>query len=302
MAPLSTEAKKFAEASQPMSQVNAENDQEQAPRSLEVTVDELLRTTARLQEELRDRARTLSTAAHELRTPLAVVAGYIELLASQRPGRLNDQQRRILKEAQENCARLEAVIKDFLTFGALETGKLTLNLREGDLYACLSELCEVWLSRFQAKGVALYLPSQVKVRPFAFDWHKVQHIVSNLLENALKYTPSGGSVWLSVAPYHWEGLWHKGTNPSDGSSSMATEENSVHVTVADTGSGITPEYHQDIFREFFRVPQASGEAQGMGLGLAIAQRLVQAHGGKIWVESEPGLGSRFSFLLPLSAK
>lgn len=285
-----------------MSHINPENDQEQVPKSLEVTVDELMRTAARLQEELRDRARTLSTAAHELRTPLAVVAGYIELLASQKPGRLNEQQRQILKEAQENCSRLEAVINDFLTFGALETGKLTLNLREGNLSDCLSELCEVWLSRFQAKGVALYLPSQVKVRAFSFDWHKVQHIVSNLLENALKYTPSGGSVWLSVAPYHWEGLWDKGTNTSEGSPNTSRDENAVHVTVADTGLGITPEYHQDIFREFFRVPQASGEAQGMGLGLAIALRLVQAHGGKIWVESEPGLGSRFSFLLPLSAE
>jgi len=262
------------------------------------TPAELLKTIARLEEDLRGRTVILAAAAHELKTPLAIVAGYIEVLLGGKPGPLNDRQKQILKESQANCGRLQRFIQNFLTLAALETGKLTLKFETGDLIACIHELFEVWLTRYQAKGVALYFPQSQTVEPFNFDYAKIQHVLSNLLENALKFTPAGGTVWLIVEPQMWERRISPTSRAQERRRDLA-KANSVRVTVADTGIGISPEYHSEVFADFFRVPTAENENSSMGLGLAIARRLVQAHDGKIWVESEVGSGSKFSFVLPL---
>ena len=262
------------------------------------TLEELLKTIARLQEEIRRRTVTLAAAAHELRTPLAVVAGYVELLLTEKPGPLNTRQRQILADSQSNCARLQRFIQDFLTLGALETGKLTMKLTMADLNDCLAEVCDLWLTRFQAKGVALYHPVDRRVAPFPFDYPKIQHVISNLLENALKFTPTGGTVWLTVEPHVWDRRLGQGYRVSEERTQIPAEANAVRVIVADTGPGISPEYHQEIFDDFYKLPQPDCGSTGIGLGLAIARRLVQAHGGKIWVESELGSGSKFSVVLP----
>lgn len=260
---------------------------------------ELLRTIARLEEELRGRTVMLASAAHELKTPLAIVAGYIEVLLGEKPGQLNDQQRQILFESQSNCTRLQKFIQNFLTLAALETGKLTLKLEVSDLNNCLIELFGLWLSRFQSKGVALYFPQSHDIKPFSFDYPKIQHVVSNLMENALKFTPPGGTVWLLAEPQMWERRISQSSRISEERRQILVKANAVRVTVSDTGIGISPEYHREIFDDFFRVPRSEADTASMGLGLGIARRLVHAHGGKIWVESEAGRGSKFSFALPL---
>jgi signal transduction histidine kinase len=256
------------------------------------------------QLEQRDRQRTvaLGTAAHQLKTPLAIIAGYIELLLTRKPGQLNQRQDQILKESQANCSRLRHYIEEFLSYSALETGKHSLNLTTGNISECLAELYSYWLPSFQKKGVALYLPAQQDLPQIPFDYEKVQHVVSNLLENALKYTPASGSVWMTAEMYSWERRSRQ--EPSFGSERRkraGVTPNAVRVTVSDTGPGIAPEYHQEIFDDFVKFPQQGETGPGSGLGLAIAKRLVLAHNGKIWVESELGRGSVFSFLLPLKA-
>jgi signal transduction histidine kinase len=263
------------------------------------TPAELLKTIARLEEDLRGRTGILAAAAHELKTPLAIVAGYIEVLLGGKPGPLNERQRQILDETRSNCARLQRFIQNFLTLAALETGKLTLKIEIADLDACVTELFDVWLTRYQAKGVALYFPQTQNVEPFAFDYAKIQHVISNLLENALKFTPPGGTVWLLLEPQMWERRISQSSRISEERRRHLVRANAVRVTVADTGTGISPEYHREVFDDFFRVPSTENESTSTGLGLAIARRLVQAHGGKIWVESEIGSGSKFSFVLPL---
>ena len=259
-----------------------------------------LEAYVQLQEESQRRKVLLATAAHELKTPLAIIAGYIDLLLTEKLGSVNERQRQTLQDSQLNCARLQRVIRDFLTFSGLDTGRLTMNFGLADLNACLSETYELWLSRFEKKGVAMYFPANPGLQSLIFDYAKVQHIISNLLENSLKFTPSGGTVWLSAEPHLWERRsgqhWWAWENRRKQTTSAP---NAVRVTVADTGPGIAPEYHQEIFDEFFKLPQPEEVLTGGGLGLAIARRLVQAHGGKIWVESKPGTGSKFSFLLPL---
>lgn len=263
--------------------------------------EDLLRSYAELQEQYHRCAQALATAAHDLRTPLAVVSGYIELLLSGKLGALNERQHRVVEDMQASGQRLQRLINDFLTFSALQTGTVNLRLEAGDLNACLSEICSFWLPRFQSKGVAFYFLANDGVKPFAFDYEKIQRVVSNLLENALKFTPAGGTVWLSAESHLWErrSAEMAAAYIRERRQQIVQVPNSTRISVADTGPGIPPEYHQEIFGDFFQVPSADGDQAGVGLGLGIARRLVQAHGGKIWVESEAGTGSKFCFLLPL---
>jgi signal transduction histidine kinase len=253
-------------------------------------------------EQLRDRFRkttnALASAAHDLKTPLSILNGYIELLQSKRLGPLNERQSEVMSDMFESGQRLQHFIQDFLTFSVLETGELRMQFIEGDMNACLSEVCRIWSNRFQERGLALYFLANDKLTAFPFDGPKIQRVISNLLDNACKYTPQGGTVWLHAEPHMWE-------RRAASNSSMNGERrrqsvnapNAVKVSVSDTGPGIRPEFQLEIFDDFFRLPGTEA-AEGMGLGLAIARRLLQGMGGKIWVESELGAGSKFSFLIP----
>jgi len=242
----------------------------------------------------------LATAAHELKTPLSIIKGYIELLLSEKVGRLSERQRQILDDSLQNCNRLQKFVQDLLAYGTLEAGKIHLEPRLGDLNTCLTELCSFWLDKFSAKGIALFSSINSELEPFEFDYYKVQQVISNLLENALKFTSKGGTVWLTAEPYKLERRVLRNPSPiPERRKSAPFQTNAVRVIVADTGVGIAPEYHQEIFDDFFKVPTETCGSEGTGLGLAIARRLVQAHGGKIWAESELGIGTKFSVVLPL---
>jgi two-component system sensor histidine kinase BarA len=254
-------------------------------------------------EQLRDRFRrtttALTSAAHDLKTPLAILNGYTELLQSEKLGALNERQREVLRDMSSNGQRLQHFIQDFLTFSVLETGELRMQYEVGDINVSLSEVCRLWSPRFQERGLALYFLANEKISPLPFDSAKTQRVISNLLENASKFTPQGGTVWLHAEPYMWER--RAASKPSvsgERRRQSAGGPNAVKVSVSDTGPGISPEYHSEIFDDFFRLP-GSETAEGMGLGLAIARRLVHGMGGKIWVESESGAGCKFSFLIPL---
>jgi len=263
------------------------------------SADDVARDLEQLRDRFRKTTNALASAAHDLKTPLAILNGYIELLQSQKLGPLNDRQREVMGDMFLSGQRLQHFIQDFLTFSVLETGELRMQYIEGDMNGCLSEVCRLWSARFQERGLALYFLANDKLTPFEFDGPKIQRVISNLLENASKYTPQGGTVWLHAEPYMWErrGVSNPAVNGERRRQSIKVP-NAVRVSVADTGPGIRPEFHLEIFDDFFRLP-GSETAEGMGLGLAIARRLLQGMGGKIWVESEPGAGCKFSFLIPM---
>ena len=262
----------------------------------EITYRNLLAAYLKLQEVNRQKTVFLASAAHELKTPLAVIKGYYDLLLAGSLGRLTDKQRDILEESKDSCERLVRLISMFLNYSALESGKLVLQLRENDLRDCLDELSKRWSEAFQRKGVKLDASFDPSIPAFRFDYQKVQQVAANLLDNALKHTPAGGSVTLRAAPHFWERRVASMAPAEERRRFRLPRPNSVEVSVTDSGPGIAAEHHQEIFEDFVRVDR---NTSGMGLGLAIAKRLIQAHRGKIWVESESRAGSKFAFLLPM---
>jgi signal transduction histidine kinase len=262
----------------------------------EITYRNLLAAYLKLQEVNRQKTVFLASAAHELKTPLAVIKGYYDLLLAGSLGRLTEKQKDILEESKESCERLVRLVSMFLNYSALESGKLVLQLRENDLRDCLDEMAKRWAEAFQRKNVRLEVRLDPSIPTFRFDYQKVQQAAANLLDNSLKHTPSGGNVMLVARPHFWERRVAEVTPNQERRRFRLPRPNSVEVSVTDSGSGIPPEHHQEIFEDFVRVDR---NTSGMGLGLAIAKRLVQAHRGKIWVESEAKKGSTFRFLLPI---
>jgi signal transduction histidine kinase len=262
----------------------------------EITYRNLLAAYLKLQEVNRQKTVFLASAAHELKTPLAVIKGYYDLLLTGSLGRLTEKQKDILEESKESCERLVRLVSMFLNYSALESGKLVLQLRENDLRDCLEEMSSRWSEAFQRKGVKLESHLDPSIPTFRFDYQKVQQAAANLLDNALKHTPAGGSVTLRAKPHFWERRVAEVSPVEERRRFRLPRPNSVEVSVKDSGSGIPAEHHQEIFEDFVRVDR---NTSGMGLGLAIAKRLIQAHRGKIWVESEHQRGSTFAFLLPM---
>lgn len=264
-----------------------------------LSLEDVREVCERLREELRRRTVALAAAMHELRTPLAIMDGYIELLFNSRAGNLTERQTAIVEDMRGNAKRLKSFIADFLTFTAIETKNLSLNLEANDLNACIDEVCSLWMPRFQKRNLACYFSPAPDLDPFLFDNLKVQHVVSNLLHNALKFTPENGTVWVTAEKVAWERRLRTEPIPAERRKrENAKLPRAARVTVSDTGPGIDPEFHQEIFNDFRKLTGTQNAADSMGLGLSIARRLVNGHGGKIWVESSLGHGSKFLFLLP----
>src|ERR1700691_492958 len=259
---------------------------------------DLQQAYSELQQRFQRTTNALGSAAHDLKTPLAILNGYVELLQSEKLGSLNDRQREVLHDMKSSGKRLQQFIQDFLTYSALETGELKMQFAVGNINECLSEVCRLWSTRFQEKGLALYFLANDKLPVFPFDSPKLERVISNLLENSFKFVPRGGTVWLHAEPHMWE---RRGAAQPASSGERRRQDNphpnAVKVSVSDTGPGIPAEYQQEVFDDFFRLPGTENQ-EGMGLGLAIVRRLVQGMGGKIWVESDPGAGCKFSFLIP----
>ncbi len=252
-------------------------------------------------KELRQRfqrtTNALASAAHDLKTPLSILNGYVELLQTEKLGPLNDRQRAVLHDMRASGKRLQQFVQDFLTYSALETGGLHMQFQPGNINECLAGVCQLWSNRFQEKGLALYFLANENLPIFPFDAPKLERVISNLLENAYKFTPPSGTVWLHAEPHMWDRRTASVPSSAERRQQDLKQPNAVRISVADTGPGIPAEFHLEVFDDFFRLSTNETE-EGMGLGLAIVRRLVHGMGGKIWVESEPGAGCKFSFLIP----
>jgi PAS domain S-box-containing protein len=250
-----------------------------------------------LQEVNKQKTSMVAAATHELKTPLAVISGACELLLGGGLGQLNPQQREIVTLSQQNCRRLLNVVNSFLDYAAVETGKLALRLEPHNIEDLVHDTVRYWKRLAQSRNVAFEASVERDLPPVVFDRTKLQNVLNSLCDNALKFTPNGGRVSLAAETHFWERRLAAVLVGTDRRSQSVPQPNSIRFSVRDSGPGISAEYQQEVFEEYFQAP--GSPAGGMGLGLAIARRLVAAHKGKIWVESVPGQGATLSFVIPL---
>jgi len=220
----------------------------------------------------------LASMSHELRTPLNTILGFSELLAEESSGALNEKQKRFVSHIQRDANHLLELINDILDLSKIEAGRLELHIEAFPMAVAVAEVLTSVRPLAAAKSLVLDSDLDTQLVLHA-DRVRFKEILYNLFSNAIKFTPAGGRVWIE--------------------SSVA--EGAVHLTVGDTGIGIAFEDQQAIFESFRQASATTkGVREGTGLGLAITRRLVEHHGGKIWVESELSRGSRFHFTLPVS--
>jgi PAS domain S-box-containing protein len=220
----------------------------------------------------------LASMSHELRTPLNTILGFSELLSEETAGVLNEKQKRFLTHIQRDAGHLLELINDVLDLSKIEAGRLELRLEKFPMAVAVAEVLTSIRPLAATKSIHLDSDLDTQVTLEA-DRLRFKEILYNLLSNAIKFTPNGGRVWME----------------------SSIVEGSVCILVGDTGIGIASEDQQPIFESFRQASATTkGVREGTGLGLAITTKLVEHHGGKIWVESEPGKGSRFFFTLPLS--
>jgi signal transduction histidine kinase len=243
---------------------------------------------ARLFREIADKSHQLEVASqhkseflanmsHELRTPLNAIIGFSEVLTDRMFGELNEKQEEYLKDIYASGTHLLSLINDILDLSKIEAGRMELELPDFDLPTALDNALTLVRERAGRRSITLQMGVDVRLGKVRADERKIRQVVLNLLSNAIKFTPEGGRIEVGAVP----------------------KDGSVEVSVSDTGIGIAPEDQEKVFEEFRQVGTAEKKAEGTGLGLTLCRKFIELHGGRIWVKSELGVGSTFTFTIPV---
>ena len=242
---------------------------------------------ARLFRELADKSRQLEAASqhkseflanmsHELRTPLNAVIGFSEVLSERMFGDLNEKQEEYLKDIHASGKHLLSLINDILDLSKIEAGRMELELTDFDFPTAIDNALTLVRERAGRRGIALDRAVDERLSALRADERKIRQVLLNLLSNVIKFTPEGGRIEVRAAPV--DGM--------------------VEVSVTDTGVGIAPEDQEAVFEEFRQVGPGAAKQEGTGLGLALSRKFIELQGGKIWVKSQVGSGSTFTFTVP----
>ena len=269
-----------------------------SPGEFEPRVVEMLRTfgtqsalaiqNARLFREIEDKSRQLEAAnqhkdeflasmSHELRTPLNAVIGFSEVLLEKMFGDVNPKQEEYLQDILASGRHLLSLINDILDLAKIEAGRMELDVEEFDVAQAVQNAIVLVRERATRKGLILDTSLDLRLGTLGGDQRKIKQVLLNLLSNAVKFTPEGGRI--EVRAQRLDGQ--------------------VEIAVTDTGIGIAPEDQGVVFEEFRQVGAAEKKVEGTGLGLTLSRKLIELHGGKIWVKSQVGEGSTFTFTIPV---
>jgi signal transduction histidine kinase len=247
---------------------------EQRVRDRTAELDEALK---RLSELSQLKANFVANISHELRTPMTHIKGYLELLVTGSFGRINEEQRHALEVSQRSSAKLEAMIEDLIMFSLVTRGEMSMNLDQVDIRRLVTLAAKSASAKAEERGVKVLAAVASDVPPVQADSAKIGWVIGQLLDNAIKFTPSGGSVVAAV---------------------NEEAKNLVIVSVSDTGIGIPADRIQEIFEPFHQLDGSSTRHHGgAGLGLSLVRQIVEAHGSLLDVQSVDGKGSLFKFPL-----
>jgi signal transduction histidine kinase len=238
--------------------------------------DELRRLYTELEAASRHKSEFLANMSHELRTPLNAIIGFSQVLRDQMVGPVNEKQAEYLDDIVSSGNHLLSLINDVLDLSKVEAGQIELDVHPFSLREALERGVVMVRERATEDGVRIAFVADPDVDVVEGDERRIKQVIFNLLSNAVKFTPTGGEVDVSASRVNGE----------------------VRVSVADTGPGVAPEDRDRIFQEFQQSETGVGLPEGTGLGLALSKRFVELHGGRIWLESELGHGSTFTFALP----
>jgi signal transduction histidine kinase len=237
--------------------------------------DELQRLYQELETASRHKSDFLATMSHELRTPLNAIIGFSEVLHEQMFGELNERQLAYVEDVREAGKHLLALINDVLDLAKIEAGRMELELSPVAIPDVLRSAVSMHSERADRGGIDLTLMTEPEEITITADERRLRQVVFNLISNAVKFTPHHGRIDVSAR----------------------LEDGEVEIAVADTGPGISAEEFESIFEEFGQTSDGK-QAEGTGLGLPLSRKLVELHGGRLWVESEVDRGSTFRFTLP----
>ena len=240
---------------------------------------ELADKSRQLEDASQHKSEFLANMSHELRTPLNAIIGFSEVLSERLYGEINEKQTEYLRDILESGRHLLSLINDILDLSKIEAGRMELELTDFNLPATLDNAMTLVRERAGRHGIALHMTVDERVEQVRADERKIRQVVLNLLSNAIKFTPGGGRIEVRAVP-------------SNGA---------VEVSVVDTGVGIAPEDQEAIFEEFRQVGTAAKKVEGTGLGLALSRKFIELHAGRIRVESQVGVGSTFTFAIPMRA-
>jgi signal transduction histidine kinase len=238
--------------------------------------DELRRLYRELEETSRHKSEFLANMSHELRTPLNAIIGFSQVLRERMFGDINEKQAEYLDDVLSSANHLLSLINDVLDLSKVEAGQVELEVAPFSLREALERGVVMVRDRAAQGGVEIALVTGPEVDEVEGDERRIRQVIFNLLSNAVKFTPAGGAIDVTAARVDGE----------------------VKVSVSDTGPGLAPEDHDRVFAEFQQTGTGIEHGDGTGLGLALSKRLVELHGGRIWVDSELGNGSTFVFTVP----
>jgi signal transduction histidine kinase len=249
---------------------------EERTRELQRVLAELSRKGRQLEVASQHKSEFLANMSHELRTPLNAIIGFSQVLRQRLFGPINEKQEEYLDDILSSGNHLLSLINDVLDLSKVEAGQVELEVASFSLHEALERGVVMVREPATKHGVRLSLELAPGVDLVEGDERRLRQVIFDLLSNAVKFTPEGGEVVVATA----------------------SRDHELLISVTDTGPGIPLEDHERIFEEFQQTDVGVQQREGTGLGLALSKRLVELHGGRIWVESEPGHGSRFVFTLP----
>jgi signal transduction histidine kinase len=238
--------------------------------------DELRRLYREFETASLHKSEFLANMSHELRTPLNAILGFAQVLREQMFGRVNEKQAEYLDDILSSGQHLLSLINDVLDLSKVEAGQVALDIAPFSLREALERGVVMVRERATTDGVQVAVTGDPEVDLVEGDERRIRQVIFNLLSNAVKFTPVGGVVDVRTVE----------------------DDGEIKVSVTDSGPGIAPEDHERIFEEFQQGEAGFEKREGTGLGLALSRRLIELHGGRIWVDSEPGKGSTFVFTLP----